>query len=574
MPPNPWIRSLLVLALCTSAAPAGDWPNNGGTPRRDGLTPEAGPDGAAILWPTGGPGGRPSIIAWNPAIEGSRLFLVRQTGFPPGGEPNGSPVVAQDLDTGAELWAEHVVFNAGDWTTWIAGANQGKVYVSRSGNGASVSALLHALNASDGSLAWSSQDPIDAGPYDGVVFAPNGDLIVASQSDIWRIRASDGTTAWNASRVCSVTSSCGGVVFGSAVYVADAVPGGHAIKRYDLATGAFQYQGPTMPGFTLQNTPMVGRDGTIYLSRTQNNLSTDFFYAFEDDGTQITEKWHVPAGWSTFSEFAVGPDDTVYHMAPNFKIARLDPATGATIDSSIPITSGTSAQPRIAIDALGRVFVSNGNFSDGTLYAFNADLTLRWQVPVTNVNIGGPAIGRDGTLVVAGIGTDVRAYRTPRFPTLCTADGSTPTACPCANAGAEHHGCANSGDSSLGAVLVGSGTTNPDAVVLNASGMLPSALHVYVQGSATIPNGILYGDGVRCFSGQLLRLAVKNAIEGASQFPDPGAGDPTITARSIALGFPIPPGATRVYQVQYRDPNPAFCPSGTFNATNAVEVQW
>jgi hypothetical protein len=32
-------------------------------------------------------------------------------------------------------------------------------------------------------------------------------------------------------------------------------------------------------------------------------------------------------------------------------------------------------------------------------------------VPVTNVNIGGPAIGQNGTLVVCGVGTDVRAYR-------------------------------------------------------------------------------------------------------------------------------------------------------------------
>jgi hypothetical protein len=331
-----------------------------------------------------------------------------------------------------------------------------------------------------------------------------------------------------------------------------------------------------MPGFTLQNTPMVGRDGTIYLSRTQNNVATDFFYAFADDGTQITEKWHVPAAWSTESEFAIGPDDTIYHLAPGYVIDRLDPATGATMNTSMPITSAGSAQPRLAIDALGRVYCSNGNFSDGTLLAFEADLSFRWSVPVTNINIGGPAIGRDGTLVVAGVGSDIRAYRTPRFPTICAESTASPLPCPCGNNGAENHGCANSRTLSLGAVLAGAGETSPDSVVLSSAGMLPAALHVYFQGDIAISPHV-YGDGARCAGGRLLRLSSKHAVDGASKFPDSAVGDPSITARCAALGLPIPPGATRVYQVEYRDPNPSFCPppaGNTFNATNGIVITW
>ncbi len=83
------------------------------------------------------------------------------------------------------------------------------------------------------------------------------------------------TTVWHAARVGSVSGSCGGTRMATRFYVADAVPGGHAIVRYDVATGARLYQSPTMPGFTLQNTPMVGPDGTVYLSRTQNNPAVD-----------------------------------------------------------------------------------------------------------------------------------------------------------------------------------------------------------------------------------------------------------------------------------------------------------
>ncbi|MCP4589489.1 MAG: PQQ-binding-like beta-propeller repeat protein, partial [bacterium] len=276
-----------------------DWNNFGGNHGRFGLSSEVGPSMESPLWS----GGRPSIIAWLPVIEGNRMFTVRQLAFP-SGEPDASPIVATELDTGAELWFRHLQFNPGDWTTWIAGARDGRVYASRSGNGASVSASLHALDAATGATVWMSADEIDAGARDGVVFAPNGDLIVASFQNVMRIRADDGTTLWNSPRTCSVTSSCGAVIHGDAVYVADAAVGGHEIVRYDLATGAMMYASSTMSGFTLQNTPTAGPDGTIYLSRTQNNPATDFFYAFEDTGSAFVDKWNVPAAWTTFSMFA------------------------------------------------------------------------------------------------------------------------------------------------------------------------------------------------------------------------------------------------------------------------------
>jgi hypothetical protein len=67
-------------------------------------------------------------------------------------------------------------------------------------------------------------------------------------------------------------------------------------------------------------------------------------------------------------------------------------------------------------------------------------------------------------------------------------------------------------------------------------------------------------------SGTLKRLYVKSASGGACAAPL--QGDPSITARSAALGAPILPGDTRYYQVYYRDSAAAFCPPETFNATN------
>ncbi|HEV8112453.1 MAG TPA: PQQ-binding-like beta-propeller repeat protein [Planctomycetota bacterium] len=556
----------LLLSFLPLAGPAvaADWTNSGGNAGRNGLTTEIGPDAAVVLWN----GGRSSIIAWQPVIEGSRVFLVRQTSFPP--ESTGSPVVCQDLDTGAELWATDIPANSGDWTTWIAGVQGGRVYASRSGNGASVAAKLYCLDAATGGVLWFSAIDQDGGAYDGVVFAPNGDPVVASFTHIWRFDHTNGSVVWTANRVGSVSGDCGGALGTGAIYVADAVPGGHSIKKFDLATGGFLYQSPVMAGFTIQTTPMVGPDGTIYLSRVQNNAAVDFFFAFQDTGTALVQKWNVPAGYSYASEFGVGPDGSVYHLAPGNEIHRLDPNTGATLNTSGPLAHDTWA-PRIAVDALGRVFLSNGGFTNGRFFSFDADLTLRWSVPVANINIGAPAIGRDGTLIVAGIGTNVTAYRTHTAGTspFCFGDG-TGGACPCGNTGATGKGCDNS-IATGGAQCSASGTTSPDTIVLTATGELPSALTVFLQGDA-LTSPVTYGDGLRCFGGNLKRLYHHNASAGT--VAGPSGSDLPITLRSAQLGDPIAPGSTRYYMAYYRDPAPSFCTAATFNGSNAIAINW
>jgi len=404
--------AVFVAAVAAVSVNAGDWTNAGGNQGRNGLTAELGPDAAGdVLW-TGGV--RSSIIAWQPVIAGRRAFMVRQTGFPP--EQTGSPVVALNLDTGAELWFKNIPANSGDWTTWVAGVSNGQVYVSRSGNGASVSAKLWALDAVTGDYTWpsGSQDLIDAGAYEGVVFADNGDPVVASFRSIKRIRATDGTTVWTAARTGSVSGNCGGAIRGDAIYVVDSVVGGQAIKKFNLTTGAFIYQSPVMAGFLVQNSPMVGADGTIYLSRVQNNVNVDFFFAINDDGNAMQVRWFQPAGYSTGSEFAVGNDGSVYMWGPGGVIERRAAADGALINQTAAPIPADFATPRMAVDSGGRVFFSNGAFSNGRFYSFNADLTERWSIAVPNINIGAPAIGADGTLVVAGVGSNVFALRTER----------------------------------------------------------------------------------------------------------------------------------------------------------------
>jgi hypothetical protein len=397
------------LAAClligaSGALAATDWMNSGGNAGRNGLSDAVGPATADLAWS----GGRSSLIAWHPVTEGDRVFMVRQYAWP-ASAPNDAWVVAMSLTTGDELWAEPVPADIDDWTPWIAGARDGRVYVSRGGNGASVSAPMLAYDAASGDILWTSNDEVDAGAYDGVVYAPDGDLLVASFRDIWRLESTDGSTVWHASRSGSVSGSCGGCRSGDAFYVADAAPGGTIIVRFDVASGMRMHSTPVMPGFTLQNTPMAGPDGTVYLARTQNNPSVDFYYAFTDTGSDFVERWSIPAAWGTNAEFGIGPDGSLYLPIPGPRLARIDPADGSVIDQTPVLTDFSKA--RIAVDASGHVYYSNGGFADGHLYAYEDDLTPLWDVAVTNINIGGPSLAADGTLVVCGVGTDVRAYR-------------------------------------------------------------------------------------------------------------------------------------------------------------------
>jgi hypothetical protein len=161
-----------------------------------------------------------------------------------------------------------------------------------------------------------------------------------------------------------------------------------------------------------------------------------------------------------------------------------------------------------------------------------------------------------------------------RVTSFCSGDGSAST-CPCANSGSAGHGCENSA-STGGALLSATGAPalQADDVQLTSSGELSQALSIVLQGSASIAPAS-FGDGLRCVGGMLKRLYVHSAINGVMTAPR--AGEPSISARSAALGDAIPPGATRYYQVYYRDSVASFCPApqgSTFNVSNGLAVEW
>jgi len=205
-----------------------------------------------------------------------------------------------------------------------------------------------------------------------------------------------------------------------------------------------------------------------------------------------------------------------------------------------------------------------------------------WQVYGTNQDGSKVAFSSDSLNVVPG---DLNTHEDV-FVRECAWDQphgtfcpGTALNCPCGNAGTNQQGCANSVNSN-GALLLPSGGINPDTILLSASGMLPTASAIFLQGSADVSQGtqwggFVFGDGNRCVGGSLKRLAIKSSVSGATQYPQ--TGDLPISARSAALGDTLLPGAIRYYQTWYRDPNQAFCsvPVGNgWNVTSGAIVVW
>ncbi len=140
------------------------------------------------------------------------------------------------------------------------------------------------------------------------------------------------------------------------------------------------------------------------------------------------------------------------------------------------------------------------------------------------------------------------------------------TGCPCGNFSPVSYGCANSANV-LGASMATLGTASiaNDTLTLGAGGMTNSN-SLFFQGTSTDYWQIPYGDGMRCVTGNIRRLGVRNNVGGIAQIPE--AGGTPISVR----GQVTQPG-TRYYQVFYRDAQ-SYCTSATYNVSSGLAILW
>ena len=282
-----------------------------------------------------------------------------------------------------------------------------------------------------------------------------------------------------------------------------------------------------------------------------------------------------------------------------------DRQTGTTervsVDSGGLEGNGTSAWPAISGDGRYVAFLSQAtnlvlgdtnltwdNFVRDRLGGTTERVSVDSSGGQSNGGSNNPSISTDGryvtfsssanNLVVGDTNGYIDIFVRDRglftIAPFCFGD-STGTSCPCSNTGLLGHGCDNSVGTG-GAILVGGGNAllSADTLVLTSSSERATAFSLFWQGDQEIAPRV-FGDGLGCMGGHLKRLFAHTASGGAAVAPQ--GPDPSVSARSAAMGNPIAPGTVRVYHVFYRDPDPNFCPppsGATFNTTNGLRVVW
>jgi hypothetical protein len=151
---------------------------------------------------------------------------------------------------------------------------------------------------------------------------------------------------------------------------------------------------------------------------------------------------------------------------------------------------------------------------------------------------------------------------------FCFGDGSG-TNCPCGNdsSAGERAGCLNT--LGTGGVLRGTdrATLSSDHLEIEGS-QVPDSCGLFFQGTSAVAGGTgaVFGDGLRCVGGVVIRLATKTIAGHSARYPE--AGDPHLSLR----GNVTTPG-TRLYQFWYRNCGD-FCRPENFNLTNGLSVIW
>ncbi len=336
----------------------------------------------------------------------------------------------------------------------------------------------------------------------------------------------------------------------------DHFPSPTTFYEYDSAANSFTFvngpSGPTLSGPTFTTLMLDLPDGSVLFSHFSPQL-----YVYQPTGTPL------PAGKPTITSVTQNGDGS-YHLVGT---GLNGISEGASYGDDFQMNSN---YPLVRFsDGAGNVYYARTyNWSSTGVQTGSAAITTEFRLPA---NL--PPAANSLVVVANGFASD--PYVLPAtFTSLCFGDGSAQL-CPCFNQGSTGHGCENSGLTG-GALLTatGSASVSGDTVVFTCSSEMPSALSVVLQGTTAI-SPVNYGDGLRCAGGTLKRLYVKSASGGVITAPQ--GADPSVSVQSAALGDPLSFGATRTYQVFYRDPNPVFCPDppgGTFNVSNAIGIVW
>ncbi len=291
----------------------------------------------------------------------------------------------------------------------------------------------------------------------------------------------------------------------------------------------------------------TGTNGWDVRCRTFNGATSISTFDLSEQFPSVALDQITPSCDTDGQQFVVVYDE---RSSPTFFSTDLKLSTLYSLGGALGVNEGNvSVSPGIFTDLRPRVVTnaSSGSSIDDALIVFDRDDGGPNDVYATAYDIpqGGP----------------VTSY--------CSGDG-TGSPCPCGNNGVAGNGCASSVNAA-GAHLgsTGNADLSVDTLLITATGLPASAPVLFFQGTTQTNAGAgsVFGDGLRCASGTVIRLATKTASGGVASYPVGADLDVSVRGAVPAAG------AVRYYQGWYRN-SAAFCTISTFNLTNGLRVQW
>jgi PKD repeat protein len=362
-----------------------NWPTIGGSNQRNGLSKIIGPD--SVITPVWTVSSSQTVIG-NSVFTFGDKFVTARAIF----SPYTSRIECRSLSDGSLFWEKMVYATS---RMYAVGFTEDAVYAHDYFNDS-----LYALSPIDGSVKWAVQENMFGGNA-GILFACNGDPIVRGK----RLNKNTGQTIWSYNYIVPVGPNAGYAASNSTFYhYTGSITTPKKLFALDIETGQFKYETGALPGDGDQEWPItIGSDGTIYLKRDGGKL-----YAFEDTGTELIIKWdYTPTGGEMSGYFGSDSNGNIY-VIDNDTVKLLSNVSGTVLSKS-DIAVQSSFFSTISVDGEGKVFVNNNT---NKMFCFSPDLqTLIWELGVPNLTYCGPALAKDGTLVITGAGSSIKAYK-------------------------------------------------------------------------------------------------------------------------------------------------------------------
>ncbi len=243
---------------------------------------------------------------------------------------------------------------------------------------------LYGLDAEDGSELWQLPGAASASSDAYPTLDLDGNFIMPSSSGFKSIDPETGTVNWTTSignpYYCTPAVGTDGTIYGHVGLW------GARIHAIDPATGASIWVGPAMGA--CHNSVVFNPVTETIICFGQGGL-----YCLEDNGSSYSLVWQQSYSYPWYSSTSVADNGDIYLFDYSGTLRRIDPNTGATLDSSSGWGNGYGSRPAIGLDGL---IYSN---SQGNFRCFNADCSQKWSYTGAFGSYwSGPAIGLDGTV--------------------------------------------------------------------------------------------------------------------------------------------------------------------------------